>query len=839
MKSVHRLFDAFMPKHYDLRLTIEREKRHFNGTVTLTGVSERAGNISLHAKGLTILDAYVDEIRVKATEGEHDSLILHSDTDHGEHTVRITFSGTITDSMHGLYPGYYEHNDNKKEILVTQFESHHAREVFPCIDEPEAKAIFELTIETEKDVQVLSNTAIASKVHTAKTTISRFEKTPRMSTYLLAFVIGELHRVHQTTTSGVEVSVYATQTHPLSSLEFALDIAVRGIEFFEDYFDTPYPLTKCDHVAIPDFSAGAMENWGLITYRERVLVANETASQSAKELIASVICHELSHQWFGNLVTMRWWDDLWLNESFANMMEYVAVDALEPSWDIWQTFASKEITSALSRDYLAGVQPVKVVVRHPDEISTIFDPAIVYAKGSRLLAMLQQYIGDSSFRHGLQHYFQTHGYGNTSSSDLWRSLAVHSHKDIDGLMDSWLQQAGFPVIDVTTTPEGYSLRQQRMVVGTHPDERLWTIPLLPYQSDFPELLKTRKASFNANHNFPYINKGGSSHFISRYDDAAFARVLVGLRENKLTSVERLSLLFETILLAKCNETPVTHILTVMSEFANDTTESVWAVMAHGISEIRRFVENTEDEDTLNSFINDITKIQFSRLTSTERSNDTDSDKKLRAVICNLRLSAKDAVVIDECLTVAKSKKLTTLHGELRGVIYNSVAMYGSAEQFASLLSIHNTTTDPLLKSDVIDGLTSTSNQDHIAVLLHHMTDTGIVKPQDTVRWFIGLMKNSSARQPAWEWMVHHWKFIVATFHGDKIYESFARYSAATLNTQEEYKAYKDFFEPKQNDIALERSITIGLHELKNRVAVITHNKQAVVSDLQERALSIQ
>ncbi len=837
MKSVHRLFDAFIPKHYGLHLNLDRKKRQFTGTVTIAGISERTDTIRLHAKNLTILDAHIDSVRVKTSVGQHDTIVLHSGILHGEHLVTITFSGKITDSMHGLYPGYYTHDGDDKELLVTQFESHHAREVFPCIDEPEAKATFDLTLETEKNLQVLSNTPPVSKEHTGHTTITRFDTTPRMSTYLLAFVVGELHRVHATTKSGVEVSVYSTLVHPHSSLQFSLDIAVRGIEFFEDYFDTPYPLAKCDHVAIPDFSAGAMENWGLITYRERVLIAQELESQSAKELIASVICHELSHQWFGNLVTMKWWDDLWLNESFANMMEYVAVDALEPSWDIWQTFASKEATSALSRDYLAGVQPVKVVVRHPDEISTLFDPAIVYAKGSRLLKMLQQYVGDKAFRKGLQEYFQTFQYGNTSSDDLWRALSSHSHKDIGGLMNTWIQQSGFPIVDLSTTASGYTIKQQRLVVGTHPDDRLWKIPLSAYQQDFPDLFESHSLSFDAAHRLPYLNKESSSHFVTRYDNSAFTLVLKALRDGKLSNVDRLSLLFETILLARCNEIPASSILKITAEYADDSTESTWSVVAHGLTEIRRFVENSDDEQYLDAVINDLTNKQFIRLTTTEGEHDSDADKKLRALICSLRLSAHDPIVIKTIIGDTSITTLESLRGELRSVAYKTIAMYGSAEDFSSLLALHNRTNDPLLKTDIVDGLTSSTDTDHIAVLLHHLTDTSIVKPQDTVRWFVGLMRNPIARQQTWHWMVYNWEFIVETFKGDKIYESFARYSASALNTHKEYEAYKKFFEPKQHDVALQRTVEIGLHELKNRVAVITKNTDDVLAELRTRVLS--
>ncbi|QQS18439.1 hypothetical protein IPL68_07715 [Candidatus Saccharibacteria bacterium] len=339
----------------------------------------------------------------------------------------MEFEGKITDGMTGIYPCYWKDADgNEQKLFATQFESHHAREAFPCIDEPEAKAVFELTLITQDNVELLSNTPMQSQERMAyeewrikysknapiqDTSFSilqtSFKPTPKMSTYLLAFVTGNLHKKSAKTKSGVDVNVWATTVQPAESLDFALDVATRSIEYFEDYFGVPYPLPKADHVALPDFSSGAMENWGLITYRERVLLDYPgQTSQGIREYIALVVAHETSHQWFGNLVTMRWWDDLWLNESFANMMEYQAVDAMFPDWHVWNQFIASEGLAAFRRDATYGVQSVHVDVHHPDEISTLFDGSIVYAKGGRLLYMLKNYIGEAAFQKGLSEYFK-------------------------------------------------------------------------------------------------------------------------------------------------------------------------------------------------------------------------------------------------------------------------------------------------------------------------------------------------------------------------------------------------------------------------------------------------
>ena len=330
MQHVTHLIDFFIPTHYQLALDIDRQQRHFTGQVTITGETTQADTpIKLHAKDLTITSATIDG-QPASVEHNEDEISLHLPTlSAGTHTITLAYEAAITDSLHGLYPCYYQHDGVKKELLMTQFESHHAREVFPCIDEPAAKATFDITVTTEPGITVLGNMPVQSQQEADGRLITTFTQTPRMSTYLVALVMGELQHITGQTKDGVEVSVWATPAQAPASLDFALEHAIRSIEFFNEYFDTPYPLPKSDHVAVPDFSSGAMENWGLITYRESALLADPTTTTIAdKQYIATVISHELSHQWFGNLVTMKWWDNLWLNESFANMMEYLAVDAI-------------------------------------------------------------------------------------------------------------------------------------------------------------------------------------------------------------------------------------------------------------------------------------------------------------------------------------------------------------------------------------------------------------------------------------------------------------------------------------------------------------------------------
>ncbi|HVI60621.1 MAG TPA: M1 family metallopeptidase, partial [Candidatus Saccharimonadales bacterium] len=436
-KKVRRLYEQFQPENYQLELSLDREAMIFQGTVVVRGrkVGAPSRRLTFHQKDLKITAATVvkhdkkgdQELPVSRINNQNslDEVRLHVGemVYPGDYTVRLEFEGKITKPMNGIYPCFFKDGGKDKKLVATQFESHHAREAFPCIDEPEAKATFDLTLETAAGETVLADTPVKAQKTSGQVQRTTFETTPKMSSYLLAFVFGELGYQEGKTKHGTLVRCYATPDNvPLTA--YSVKVAVRCLEFFEDYFGVAYPLKKLDMVALPDFSSGAMENWGLVTYRESImLVDDKSSSIESKQQAALVIAHELSHQWFGNLVTMKWWDDLWLNESFANMMEYLAVDALYPEWHIWEQFVSHETAIAKRRDSLTDVQPIKCEVRHPDEISSLFDPAIVYAKGGSVLRMLLRYIGEAAFRRGLKIYFDKHRYSNTQADDLWAALS--------------------------------------------------------------------------------------------------------------------------------------------------------------------------------------------------------------------------------------------------------------------------------------------------------------------------------------------------------------------------------------------------------------------------------
>ena len=834
MTKVPRLLDTFTPNHYNLTLDLTRaEEKEFSGTVIISGEST-GESISLHSKGLTIQSATIDNQPADVSFGEFDELRLSQpNLENGNHTICINFSGTITDAMHGLYPCYFTHDGIKKQLFATQFESHHAREVFPCVDEPAAKAEYDLTLVTRTGITVLGNMPVKSEEENGDSRTTTFEKTPRMSSYLLAFVIGELHKKSARTKSGVEVNVWATPAQNENTLDFALDIATRSIDFYDEYFGVKYPLPKSDHVALPDFSSGAMENWGLITYRESCLLADsELTPESSRRFIATVIAHELSHQWFGNLVTMNWWNDLWLNESFANMMEYAAIDALQPDWRMWEDFATNEVTAALRRDSLDGVQSVQADVNHPDEISTLFDPAIVYAKGGRLLVMVRKLIGEEAFRAGLKSYFEKFAYKNTVGNDLWQELESASGQPIVNLMNAWISQPGLPVVSVSNSHDAATLSQERFFIGEHqPSDALWPIPLFANQPLDVKILNQKETTVSIEKPLQ-LNCGLSAHFVTKYDESTREYLLKNITE--LPTLDKIYILQDATILARAGFENSASLLPLALSLKTETNEKVFGMAAGALTELRKFVDdNDAARDSLKKISGEFARATFEELDWDEKAGESDDDRERRTTALSLMMYSEDKEVLNEAKTRFDNNKLEDLPTEIRALIISAnVRHFETPEMIDNLFTAYKNTPSNDLQNDIAIGLTSTKNPETAEKILANIKDSNIIRPQDASRWFVYLIRMRENRQIAWNWLKENWAWVEDTFGEDKSYDDFIRYAATALLTTNELDDFRQFFEPMENIPALARTIKLGITEISARAELIERDKANVLSALQ-------
>lgn len=829
---MQHLYEQFIPEHYSVTWDLRdiARKRKVTGSVTVIGTQVHDGTIRLHAKQLDIKRVLVNEQEVSELYIERDELVIpHKGAGHV--TIHIDFATTIEDTMHGIYPCYYELAGKKQELYATQFESHHAREAFPCVDEPEAKATFDVTLVTH-ETTVLGNMPILEQHQDGNILTTSFATTPRMSSYLVAFAVGDFQRATAKTSGGVEVNVYATKAHRPESLIWALEHAVKSIEFFDEYFGVPYPLPKSDHVALPDFSSGAMENWGLITYREIALLADPaTATIGGKRYITTVVAHELSHQWFGNLVTMKWWDNLWLNESFATIMEYLPPDALHPDWNIWFDFATNEGVAALRRDCIDGVQPVQVAVNHPDEISSLFDGAIVYAKGGRLLRMMQLWIGDEAFRRGLKAYFTKHEYDNTTGNDLWAALSEASGKDVGTLMNTWITQPGYPVVRATLDRDTLTLSQEQFFVGPHTAaDRLWPIPLDANESTVPEIMSERSISVPfTSPSALYLNQHNNGHFITLYDTGLRSRIIGDILAGRLSETQRAQYLTEQTLLARGGYISSATLVELLTAYETESNEKVWQVIAIAIADLKRFVENDATaEANLRTFVANLARPQFTRLGWDTIAGESEDDTELRSLIIGFMIYGEDADVIAEAIKRYRAAGIEALDAELRGIILTAVVRYGGdTKDIDTLLDFYHTSSDAELKNAITAAITSTKDERQVERLIKLLTDTDFIRQQDTLYWYVDLLRNREGRTAAWTWLRSHWKWIEERFASDKSHDYFPRYSASILSSRQQLDEFRKFFTPLRTNPALVRAIDMGLLDLEGRITLIERDSHAV------------
>lgn len=840
--AVKRFYETFHPEHYDLRINVNRKQKEINGTSTVTGeVIENP--VFINQKNMTIDSVKVDGKDVPFDVLEKDEAIKIETGKNGKAIIEVEYSAPLTDTMMGIYPSYYEVDGVKKQIIGTQFETTFARQAFPCIDEPEAKATFTLALKwDEEDGEV----ALANmpEVEVDKDGYHHFEETVRMSSYLVAFAFGDLQSKTTHTKDGVLIGVYATKAHKPKELDFALDVAKNAIEFYEEFYQTKYPLPQSLQLALPDFSAGAMENWGLVTYREAYLLLDpDNTSLEMKKLVATVITHELAHQWFGDLVTMKWWDNLWLNESFANMMEYLSVDGLEPDWHIWEMFQTSEAPAALTRDATDGVQPIQMEINDPADIDSAFDSAIVYAKGSRMLVMVRSLLGDDALRKGLKYYFDHHKFGNATGDDLWDALSTATDLDIGKIMHSWLKQPGYPVVSayVDSSDGHLKLSQQQFFVGEGKDVgRQWQIPL---NANFkaPKIMSDKEIDLGYYKNLRSeaghplrINVGNNSHFIVKYDKTLLDDILAHVDE--LDPIAKLQLLQDLRLLAEGKQISYAAVVPLLTKFADSKSSVVINALYATAAKLRQFVEpESAQEKDLKKLYDKLSAGQVARLGWKVKPGESDEDAQIRPYELSASLYAenKDSIKTAHEIFTANEDNLEAMNADIRPyVLINEVKNFGNAELVDKLIKEYQRTADPSYKVDLRSAVTSTKDLAAIKAIVGDFENADVVKPQDLRGWYRGLLANHYGQQAAWDWIREDWDWLDKTVGGDMEFATFITVTTGVFHTPErlkEFKEFKEFFEPKVNVPLLSREIKMDIKVIEGKVNLIEDEKDAVNS----------
>lgn len=835
MADSTRFYEKFQPVHYDIYLDIDRAAKHFKGITTIKGNAVDT-KIALHQKFLNVASVQADGQDVPFSFSDHQEAIQLELPHSGDVELKVVYDAKLTDTMMGIYPSYYTVAGQKKQLIGTQFETTAARQAFPGIDEPEAKATFSLAIKYDEQP---GETIIANMPEDhVENGVHYFQETVKMSTYLVAFAFGELQSKFAKTKSGVEIGVFSTKAHQPKELDFSLDIAKRAIEFYEDFYQTPYPLPQSYQLALPDFSAGAMENWGLVTYREAYMLLDpDNTTLNQKRLIATVITHELAHQWFGDLVTMKWWDDLWLNESFANMMEYVAVDALEPEWNVWEMFQTSEVPMALQRDATDGVQSVHVAVDDPAEIDTLFDGAIVYAKGARMLVMVRALLGDDAMRKGLKNYFAAHQYGNATGADLWQALGEASGMNVGQIMESWLEHPGYPVVEVKVEDGKLMLSQQQFFIGDGEEKgRLWQIPLNANYNQAPAIFSEQSlvlgdyTQLRKQNGRPFrVNVGDNSHVIVKYDETLLNDILDHLDE--LGAIDQLQLLQDLRLLAEGRQISYAQIVPLLSRFKDSCSGIVNEMLYHVANSLKNFVQPAaKTERQLQQLFDQLSVKQVQRLGWLSQKGESNDDQLTRPIVLSAALYAQnsDAIKQAQALFDQYQDHLADLPADVRGlVLANKVKNYGGQELFDTLLADYQKTADAGFKQDICAALTKTQDDQLIAQLIDRFKDADTIKPQDLRAWFRGVLANDHGQQAAWDWIQQEWSWLEKTVGGDMEFPTYITVISRIFKTAQRLAEFKRFFTPKENDPMLKREIQMDEKVIASRVELIESEQAAV------------
>ncbi|MDR3297990.1 MAG: M1 family metallopeptidase [Candidatus Nomurabacteria bacterium] len=768
---MERFLDYFVPSRYDLDAVVDKGNRRLDGAVEITG-EVLGDSVKLHAVGMKI-EAFAVEGKVVQFELVNGVLAFKSDAWRGnEVVIEIKFSLELNENMQGVYLSRYKYDGREDVMVVTQFESHYARECFPCVDEPAAKAVFRL------------NVSSVDSGDTVITNMPEGEDTPRMSTYLVAFAVGKFNKLEMSSKGGVKVTTYAGLHQPIEALRYATEYATKCLDFYIDLFDTPFPLPKLDQLAVPDFEAGAMENWGLMTFREQALLCDEKSALDQRLYVSTVIAHEISHMWFGDLVTMAWWDDLWLNESFASLMETYATDKLVPELDAWDDFYMGTVVPALRRDCLPGVQPVKVAVNNVEDIANLFDGAIVYAKGARLMLMLMRLMGEEHFFRGLKDYFAKHQYENTVANDLWESLTPHASFDVKAFMTPWLTQPGYPAIS-----DG---GQKRFLIAEGEGSQNYQYPVTEVVDDL------------------------SGHYILHLSDGEFARALgeIGQKNKE----QKLRLLLDRELLAKTSACPSVSLLSLTKKFEGERAYVIWDAISLVVADLKIFVQHgSEEEAQYKEFVGKLAQPLYGELGVVAKDGESDEAVRLRSIIFGLMCYADNQDFVDAVVEKYEGEEPAQIDANLRAVILTVLLRQDEARE-KEYLEAYLRGADPELKADLMAALTATRNTETVAKYLPLLRN-GKIKSQDRLYFFARLVRNAVAKKQALDWMYENWDFLAAD-EGDKTVGEYPRIVASAIRKRQEAEQYRSFFESKMKELILTRNISVGLSEIKAKLALI-------------------
>ncbi|GAB2223006.1 hypothetical protein Droror1_Dr00017140 [Drosera rotundifolia] len=814
-KGQPRLPKFAIPRGYDIRLKPDLVACTFSGAVAVSvDVVSPTKFIVLNAADLAIDSDSVSfkpdsnssqELRaVGVGLIEEDEILVLEFGDEiptGAGVLRIAFRGTLNDNMKGFYRSVYEINGQKKNMAVTQFEPADARRCFPCWDEPAAKATFKITLDVPSDLIALSNMPIAEEKQQGDIKTVYYEESPIMSTYLVAIVVGLFDYVESHTSDGIKVRVYS-QVGKANQGNFALDVAVKTLEIYRKYFAVPYSLPKLDMIAIPDFAAGAMENYGLVTYRDVALLYDEQHSAAAnKQRVTIVVAHELAHQWFGNLVTMEWWTHLWLNEGFATWVSYLATDDIFPEWNIWTQFLD-QTTEGLRLDGLAESHPIEVDINHVTEINEIFD-AISYMKGASVIRMLQSYLGAEPFQRALASYIKKYASSNAKTEDLWAVLEEESGEPVTKLMNSWTKQKGYPVVSVKLKDQKLEFEQSHFLSSGSPGDSEWIVPItLCYGSyDVRQrfLLQAKSATLDIKESaWIKLNVDQTGFYRVNYDENLAANLRHAIQSNLLLPTDRFGVLDDSFALCMAGQQPLTSLLTLMSAFKEELEYTNLSNLVTISSKVGRIVADAAPEliGYVNRFFINLFLYPIEKLGWEPRQGESHLNAMLREELLNGLVQLGHDSTVNEAIrrfeAFLDDRSSPLLPPDIRKASYVAVmrrVTKSNRAGYEDLLRVYRETDLSQEKTRILSSLGSSRDPDIILEVLNFLLSPE-VRSQDAI---FGLAVSREGRETAWTWLKDNWDYISKTWGSGYLLPRFVSSMISQFSSYEKAKEAEEFF----------------------------------------------
>ncbi|KAJ6513872.1 leucyl aminopeptidase [Mycena vitilis] len=873
----YRLPLKVRPRHYDVTVSTDLETFKFGGFVNISlDILEETSTIELNSNDLDLGPASiscdasqsvetqsgqtVDKEQQRVTFAFPSALPAGSKAE-----LKVSFNGILRTSMTGYYLSTWEQDGQKKHYALTQFEPTDARTAFPCFDEPLLKATFAINMVSHADTVNLSNMpAISEEIHEPtkasdgtshlskmlaslpsehKWKITRFQTTPPMSSYIVAFANGpfvyrEQKVVMPLSGKTVPLRIYSTPD-VIHQADFALDVAARVLPIYETVFDVEYPLPKLDTLVASDFDAGAMENWGLITGRTTALLLDPAkADINAKKNVAVTQSHEVAHMWFGNITTMRWWDNLYLNEGFATLMgEVIILGKIFPEWKANSEFISDHLQSALALDAKLSSHPIEVECPDANHINQIFD-ALSYSKAASVLRMLCDFVGEEKFLKGVSLYLKKNLYGNTVTNDLFEGISTAAGVDTVRIMDNWIKQQGFPVITVTENPNGIRVRQDRFLetgqVDPKENEIIWNVPLSILTTDSNGQAKTDKTAILEEREKDItldtsgvfkLNAGTVGVYRVLYTPERLAKIAAeASKENSIFTLDdRMGILYDVMALSKAGLAKLSDTLTVIDLWSNEKEYLVWASVSESLSSlVSTFSESLENIEILRAFIRSLVVPIVKRLGYEYSADEPTEVTLLRTLaISSAAGSGKDQGVIGELKSrfahYMETGDDSKIPADLQTSIFVAAVKYGGSAEYEAVTKIQEKPKTPTARLSAIYAMSASQDPAILDQTFSYILAKS--RDQDIVYFFRGLQANVHARQRLAVFFKDNYDTLMKRFEGNFTIKSLVSCSFGALSTRKDYESTVEFFEGKDTS-KYNQSLAQALETIRTRIAYI-------------------